>query len=58
MKYLLAEYENKWKNDIFRNYYYIIQELIKYDFKLLDKPRPCTSKYCPCNEWAFLLVER
>lgn len=28
------------------------------NFRLLDNPRPCTSKYCPCNEWAFLLVER
>lgn len=27
------------------------------NFKLLDNPRPCTSKYCPCNEWAFLLVK-
>jgi MoaA/NifB/PqqE/SkfB family radical SAM enzyme len=28
------------------------------EFKLLDKAILCTSRYCPCNEWAFLLVER
>ncbi len=27
------------------------------DFRLLDEAMPCTSKYCPCNEWAFLLVK-
>jgi len=32
--------------------------IFDYDFKLLDKPQPCTSKYCPCNEWAFLLVKQ
>lgn len=26
------------------------------DFQLLNNPSPCSSKYCPCNEWAFLLV--
>jgi len=25
-------------------------------FQLLNDPLPCSSKYCPCNEWAFLLV--
>ena len=45
MKYLLAEYENKWKNDIFRNYYYIIQELIKHDFKLLDMSNISKANY-------------
>lgn len=28
------------------------------DFKLLEEATPCTSRHCPCNEWAFLLVER
>jgi MoaA/NifB/PqqE/SkfB family radical SAM enzyme len=28
------------------------------DFRLLEGPRPCTSRFCPCNEWAFLLVKR
>lgn len=28
------------------------------DFALLNEPQICTSKYCPCNEWAFLLAER
>jgi len=28
------------------------------NFKLLKEPQPCLSKYCPCNEWAFLLVEK
>jgi len=27
------------------------------DFKLLDKPLPCESEFCPCNEWALLLVK-
>lgn len=27
------------------------------DFRLLEGPTVCTSKYCPCNEWAFLLVK-
>lgn len=27
------------------------------DFKLLDEPLTCNSEHCPCNEWAFLLVE-
>jgi MoaA/NifB/PqqE/SkfB family radical SAM enzyme len=27
------------------------------EFRLLDEPTPCTSRYCPCNEWAFLLVK-
>lgn len=28
------------------------------NFKLLDKPMPCHSEVCPCNEWAFLLVDK
>lgn len=28
------------------------------DFELLGEPLPCTSKFCPCNEWAFLLVDK
>lgn len=35
-----------------------IGNLFDPDFKLLDEPRPCTSRHCPCNEWAFLLVEK
>ena len=29
------------------------------NFQLLDFPQPCNSEsgYCPCNEWAFLLVK-
>ena len=27
------------------------------NFQLLDKPMPCDSEFCPCNEWAGLLVE-
>jgi len=29
------------------------------NFRLLDFPQPCSSEsgYCPCNEWAFLLVK-
>lgn len=27
------------------------------NFRLLDEPQPCNSEHCPCNEWAFLLVE-
>lgn len=27
-------------------------------FKMLDEPLPCRSESCPCNEWAFLLVEK
>jgi len=26
-------------------------------FKLLDEAKICSSEYCPCNEWASLLVE-
>ena len=28
------------------------------DFKLLDNAIPCESEFCPCNEWAFLLVDK
>lgn len=34
-----------------------IGNLFDENFKLLDQPFPCSSDYCPCNEWAFLLVE-
>jgi MoaA/NifB/PqqE/SkfB family radical SAM enzyme len=27
------------------------------NFQLLDVPQPCHSRICPCNEWAFLLME-
>lgn len=30
--------------------------LFDKDFSLLQEPYPCSSKYCPCNEWAFLLA--
>lgn len=26
-------------------------------FRLLEKPEPCESEHCPCNEWSFLLVK-
>lgn len=35
----------------------VIGNLFDENFKLLDKPLPCSAEYCPCNEWAFLLVE-
>jgi organic radical activating enzyme len=28
------------------------------NFKLQDKPTPCHSEVCPCNEWAFLLTDK
>lgn len=28
------------------------------EFRLLEKPMPCHSEICPCNEWAFLLVNK
>jgi MoaA/NifB/PqqE/SkfB family radical SAM enzyme len=31
--------------------------LFSGDFRLLDKPMPCNSDFCPCNEWADLLLE-
>ena len=27
------------------------------EFRLLEKPEPCESDHCPCNEWSFLLVK-
>jgi len=36
----------------------IIGNIFSEDFKLWDEPRPCHSDHCPCNEWAFLLLER
>jgi len=37
MNIILASYENKWKNDLFRNFHYIIISLCKeYDYKLID----------------------
>jgi len=27
------------------------------NFKLLEEPLSCDAEYCPCNEWAFLLVD-
>jgi pyruvate-formate lyase-activating enzyme len=27
-------------------------------FKLLKSPCVCNSEHCPCNEWAFLLIEK
>jgi len=36
----------------------IIGDFFKEGFRLLDKPYPCNSEYCPCNEWAFLLVDK
>ncbi len=34
----------------------LIGNLFSNDFKLLDEPSPCKSEFCPCNEWASLLV--
>lgn len=36
----------------------IIGNIFDKDFKLLDKPHKCHSEYCPCNEWAFLLIDK
>lgn len=36
----------------------VIGNFFDENFKLLDKPQLCNSEYCPCNEWAFLLVEK
>lgn len=35
-----------------------IGSIFSDDFKLLDEAIPCESESCPCNEWAFLLVEK
>lgn len=35
----------------------LIGNFFDENFKLLDQPLSCNSEYCPCNEWAFLLVE-
>lgn len=32
--------------------------LFDENFALRQEPYPCSSTYCPCNEWAFLLAER
>lgn len=34
-----------------------VGNLFDDNFKLLTEAKPCISKYCPCNEWAFLLVK-
>jgi MoaA/NifB/PqqE/SkfB family radical SAM enzyme len=31
--------------------------LFDKNFRLREAPYPCSSRYCPCNEWAFLLVK-
>ena len=31
--------------------------LFNENFRLLDSPLPCTSEFCKCNEWAFLLED-
>lgn len=36
----------------------LLNNLFSDDFELLDKPLPCESEFCPCNEWAFLLDEK
>lgn len=36
----------------------IIGNLFDGSFALWDAPRPCFSEHCPCNEWAFLLVDK
>lgn len=35
-----------------------IGNLFSDNFNLLDKPMLCESEFCPCNEWASLLVEK
>jgi len=39
------------------NYPQLIGNFFYDGFKLLDNPVPCESEFCPCNEWAGLLVE-
>ncbi len=37
MKYILATYKNKWKNDVLRTYYYLINYLVdNFNYVLLD----------------------
>jgi hypothetical protein len=38
------------------NYPQPIGNLFSDSFKLLDGPLPCKCEVCPCNEWAFFLV--
>ena len=35
----------------------ILGNIFDTNFKLLDKPEPCPSNDCACNEWAFLIVK-
>jgi MoaA/NifB/PqqE/SkfB family radical SAM enzyme len=30
--------------------------IFRDDFRLCEKPEPCESEHCPCNEWSFLLI--
>jgi MoaA/NifB/PqqE/SkfB family radical SAM enzyme len=34
-----------------------VGNLFDEEFKLWPQARTCTSRYCPCNEWAFLLAK-
>lgn len=43
--------------DLFSDSDLIIGNFFDEDFRLLDKPQPCESEHCPCNEWKFLMVE-
>ena len=36
----------------------ILGNIFDPNFKLLDKPEPCPSNDCACNEWAFLMVKK
>jgi len=34
----------------------ILGDILNENFELFDKPQPCESEECICNEWSFLLV--
>jgi MoaA/NifB/PqqE/SkfB family radical SAM enzyme len=36
----------------------IIGNIFDDNFSLADEPKPCDSEFCPCNEWAMLLVDK
>lgn len=35
----------------------LIGNFFQDNFQLLGEPLPCDSEFCPCNEWANLLIE-
>ena len=54
VKFILANYEEKWKHDILREFYYLINEFIKeYNFTLID-----FSKFNADSSFGSVLNER